>query len=134
MPPFGRFWAKLHDVNTIDFEYLIEDQPWWFGVADRLRAGGTIELRHDLQTVPACVTVAPLAARTSADIAGCGARWLVYAEGARIGFWLVDDTPERWTSLAHVPGKAFGHKDQLRGGALPLDKVIGRVVAIGGAT
>jgi len=35
----GRFWAKLSDVNRIEFEFEEEDQPWWHGIAEKLLAG-----------------------------------------------------------------------------------------------
>jgi hypothetical protein len=128
-PPTGRFWVKLDDANRIEFEIPPEVQPWWHGVADRLRAGEQVVLDHDAPKVPKRVTVAPLALRTVADLDE--SRWLVYAEGARIGFWLVDQDAER-RSLTHVPGEAFGTKDQFRGGLLQIEKVVGKVVAIGG--
>lgn len=33
------FWAKLYDVNKIEAEVRLEDQPWWFGVREGLDAG-----------------------------------------------------------------------------------------------
>lgn len=37
-----RFWVKLEDANLIEYEASEEDQPWWFGIVTRLRAGETV--------------------------------------------------------------------------------------------
>lgn len=130
-PVSGRFWAKLRDVNRIEGELVPELQPWWHGVADRLKAGETLDLAHDVKKVPPRLRVAPLALRTNADLDGTE-RWLLYAEGSRIGFWLVDLDASR-SSLMELPGSAFGTKDQFRGRDLDVRKVVGKVVGIGGA-
>jgi hypothetical protein len=127
VPPSGRFWCKLRDANRIEFDYLPEDQPWWFGLADRLRAGETIEVTHDVPKVPKTVTIAPLTLRTVADLPD--QKWLVYQEGQRVMFWLVGGGQTR---LGAVHGDAFGTGSQLRSEYLPVGKVVGCVTSIGG--
>lgn len=128
VPPSGRFWVKLRDANTIEFESLREDQPWWFQVADRLRAGETLQVEHDVPKVPKVLTVEPLTLRTVADLPS--ERWLVYQEGQRVAFWLVDADPSTQTRLQAVHGEAFGTGSQLRSSFLPVEKVVGKVAGI----
>jgi hypothetical protein len=128
VPPSGRFWVKLRDANTIEFEYLREDQPWWFQVADRLRAGETLQVEHDVPKVPKVLTVEPLTLRTVADLPT--ERWLVYQEGQRVAFWLVGPDPSYQTRLQCVHGEAFGTGSQLRSDFLPVGKVVGKVTRI----
>lgn len=83
----SRFWAKLEDVNEIEFEFLAEDQPWWHGVKDQLKAGKTAQVKTDYAFLynRAEVELRPLHVEERgalpADI-----EFFVIAEGSRIAF------------------------------------------------
>lgn len=128
--PHGRFWAKLPDVNRIEYELVeAEAQPWWHAVSDRLDRGEVLVLAHDVAKVPGPVTVTPLRLRSVMDLPD--AAWLVYAEGSRVHFWLRDRAAP-FTHGSTVPGSTFGTGKQFRGDELPVEKVRGYVSAVEG--
>ena len=42
-----RFWAKLEDVNNIEYEHKSEDQPWWYSVRDKLLSGNDVDVEYE---------------------------------------------------------------------------------------
>lgn len=83
----ARFWAKLEDVNDIEFEYLEEDQPWWFGVKDKILDGETVKVKTDYKFLydRAEVELRPLSVKTKSDFPE-GVEFVIIGEGSRIAF------------------------------------------------
>ncbi len=83
----SRFWAKLEDVNEIEFEFLAEDQPWWHGVKDQLRAGQTVRVKTDYAFLynRAEVELRPLTAKKRDELPAT-VEFFVIAEGSRVAF------------------------------------------------
>lgn len=82
-----RFWVKLEDVNEIEFEFLAEDQPWWHGVKDLLKAGQTVRVKTDYTFLygRAEVELRPLTVKKPGELPA-DVEFFVIAEGSRIAF------------------------------------------------
>ena len=83
----SRFWAKLEDVNEIEFEFLAEDQPWWHGVKDQLKAGKTVRVKTDYAFLynRAEVELRPLTVKKRDELPA-DPEFFVVAEGSRVAF------------------------------------------------
>jgi hypothetical protein len=91
----ARFWVKLEDVNEIDFEFLEEDQPWWHGVKDKLKAGNTVKVNPNFAFLynRSEVELHPLTVNKRDELP-TNIEFFVIAEGSRVAFVrLVDDVP-----------------------------------------
>lgn len=93
--PFGvglRFWAKLDDVNQIEFTVEKDDQPWWYGVADALEAGKSVTVAPRVgylgKTVKAGadLTIKPFTPTCRADVPQDEDVILIVKEGTKVAF------------------------------------------------
>lgn len=124
------FWCDLEDFNSIEFDFMPEDQPWWWGIADRLEAlenGIVVEPGvsfPDQGPGKTVVSIDSFKCETVDDIPH-DARWLVYREGNRVAFWRV--------SNSQVEGSKWieGHRGKSRGYPYTIEasKIIGKIAA-----
>ena len=94
----ARFWVKLEDVNEIDFEFLAEDQPWWHGVKDQLKAGNTVKVKTDFAFLydRAEVELHPLSVELRVELPA-NIEFFVIAEGSRVAFVRQVELDPAWT-------------------------------------
>ena len=124
------FWCDLDDFNTIEFDFVPEDQPWWWGVADRLEA---LESGIVIEPGVSFPDQGPGKTRISIDSFKCdtvddipqNTRWLVYREGNRVAFWRV--------SNSQVDGSKWieGHRGKSKGYPYSIEasKIIGKIAS-----
>lgn len=127
---FENFWCSLEDLNSIEFDFLPEDQPWWWGIADRLEASESNILVEPGVSFPdqgpgkTQISLDSFRCETTEDIPQ-DARWLVYREGNRIAFWRV--------SNSQVAGSKWieGHRGKSKGYPYSIEasKIIGKIAA-----
>ena len=89
----ARFWAKLEDVNEIEFEHLEEDQAWWWGVKARLQEGETVWVKPDFMKGKE-VEIHPFTVDERKNLPG-EVDVFVVSEGARVSFITWDRGEER---------------------------------------
>lgn len=123
----ARFWAKLEDVNDIEFEFLAEDQPWWFGVKDKILAGETVKVKTDYKFLydRAEVELRPLSVKTKSDFPD-GVEFVIIGEGSRIAF-VRPDLGYHQTPNTYFRGRKNASTSK-RPSIFKLDAVIGYVV------
>jgi len=124
-----KFWCDLEDLNFVDFEFLPEDQPWWWGIADRLEAG---EKNLEVEPGVSFPDQGPGRTRIVIDSFSCKsvddipeeARWLVYRENNKVAFWRV--------SNSQVEGSKWieGHRGKSKGYPFSIEasRIIGRII------
>jgi len=87
-----RFWAKLDDVNNIEFTFEEDDQPWWYGVADKLAEGHTVTVAPRVGYLGAAVkagadlSIKPFKINSRTDVPQDDDVVLIVKEGSKVAF------------------------------------------------